>query len=76
MEIKYPLSESEKQYFRFRLEEVMNRKDGCQGIILIDGDKITDYYQNMCLDHVLNAVKKSGIEYAKKTNNQLLDNNL
>lgn len=75
-EIKYPLSEPEKQFFRFRLEEVMNRKEGCQTIILMDDNKITDYYQNVCLKHVLDSVKDSGITYAKQTDNKLLDNNL
>jgi len=72
VKIKYPLEEDEKQRFRDRLEEVLNRKDGSQVIILWDKDRLTDYYQNICMKHLLKHIKESAKEYKEITKGQLL----
>ena len=76
IKIKYPLNSSEKQRFRHRLEEVLNQKDGEQIIILWDKNKLTDYYQNICIKHLLKEIKDSAIDYAEETKNTLIENNL
>jgi hypothetical protein len=76
VKIKFPLTEDQKQKLRDRLEEVLSRKDGEQIIILCDKDKLTDYYQNICLKHLLIRIIESAKEYAKLTNNQLIKDNL
>lgn len=72
VELKYPLSEDEKQLFRDRLEEVLARKDGNQVIILWDKDRLTDYYQNICGEHLLEKVEESAREYSEQTQGQLI----
>lgn len=72
MEIKYPLSEKEKDYFRKRLEEVLSQKDGIQVIILWDKNRISDYYQNICGECLIKKIEDSAREYAKQTNNKLI----
>jgi len=73
--IEYPLADDEKQLFRDRLEEVLSRKDGCQIIILWDKDRITDYYQNICVKHLLDEIKTSAKECAKLTGSRLIKDN-
>lgn len=72
VKIEYPLAEDEKQRFRDRLEEVMSRTDGDQVIILWDKKKITDYYQNICGDHLLELIEESAREYAEITGGGLI----
>jgi len=76
MKIRFPLDEAEKEYFRKRLDEVLNRKNGCQIIILWDENKLTDYYQNICIKHLLERIKSSAKEYAKMTDNKLIEDNI
>lgn len=70
--IKYPLSEVDKNFFRERLEEVLNQKTGEQVIILWDKEKLTDYYQNTCVPRVIKQIRASAKEYAKISNNELI----
>lgn len=71
--IKYPLQEKEKDIFRKRLEEVLSRTDGKQVIILLDNDKISDYYQNVCGECLMSQIEHSAREYAQQTNNILIN---
>mgnify|MGYP001178264237 CR=1 FL=1 len=73
--IKYPLQEKEKDIFRKRLEEVLSRTDGKQVIILVDNDRISDYYQNVCGECLMSQIEHSARDYAKKTNNVLINFN-
>lgn len=63
--IKYPLNEEEKQQIRDRLEQVLSQKDGVQVIILWDKNILTDYYQNICIEHFLEEIKESAKEYSE-----------
>lgn len=72
MKIEYPLNEDEKNRFRERLDEILNRTDGMQVIILWDQDKITDYYQNVCIEHLLKGIKESAEEFKKLTEGLLI----
>jgi len=72
MKIKYPLNEIEKQQIRNRLEEILNKKDGEQAIILIDEKKLTDYYQNICGERMIKNITKYAKDFAKITGNKLI----
>ena len=73
MKIEYPLDEDEKNRLRKRLDEVLGRTDGLQTIILWDKDKITDYYQNICIEHLIKGIKESANEFKKITGGKLIN---
>ena len=72
IKIKYPLDEEEKQGLRDRLDKVLSRKSGEQVIILWDKEKLTDYYQNICIKHLLKEIKESAEEFKKITKGELI----
>lgn len=72
MKIEYPLDEDEKIRLRKRLNEILDRTDGMQVIILWDKDKITDYYQNVCIEHLVKGIKESAEEFKKLTKGFLI----
>ena len=75
MEIKHLLvvAELAKQKLRDRLEEILNKKTGTQIIILADENKMTDFYQNTCVPHVVKRVTEAAKNYAKLTCNELIN---
>ena len=72
MKIKYLLDEEEKIKLRERLDEVLEQKGGLQVIILWDKNKLTDYYQNICGEHLLEKIEKSSRNYSEQSNNKLV----
>lgn len=72
MNIEYPLDESEKEVMRNRLNEVLDRTDGLQVIILWDKDRISDYYQNICIEHLIKEIESSAKEFKKLTKGLLI----
>ena len=72
VKIKFPLAEEQKQYLKDRLEKVLNRKTGCQIVILWDEEKLTDYYQNICVPHLLKRIEKSAKEYVGITDEKFI----
>jgi len=70
--IKYPLDEEEKQQFRDRLENVLSATTGSQAIILIGNGKLLDYYQNICVPHLIGKLVDSVNDYSLKTQQRLV----
>ncbi|MEE9571525.1 MAG: hypothetical protein V3W20_00585 [Candidatus Neomarinimicrobiota bacterium] len=72
MKIEYPLNEDEKNKLRKRLNEVLDRTDGLQVIILWDKSSLSDYYQNVCIDHLISEIKGSAEEFKQITEGLLI----
>ena len=70
--IEYKLDEKEKDKMRARLEEIMNKKEGTQCIILMDENKVSDYYQNACGPCLLSKIEYSMRHYSAASNNILV----
>lgn len=59
LEIKYQLTEEQKERIIRRCREVLDRTEGPQAVIVLDKEGMMNYYQNVCLTSLLESIRAS-----------------